>query len=401
MGFSVVIKPMIYIFIILLLLFFSFRYDFCGRKDGRILCYNIVLVLLILIAGLRWRVGTDTIAYINRFYHDYPTIDNFSFGDYGIGNDPFYALINVIVKSLGGRFYMVQIIQASIVNILVFKYIKRHTNFIFTCVLLYFFISYVNYTMEVMRGSISIVICLFGNDYIQDKKWIKGYALYLLALMFHIQTIVLFFLPCLFFIRLNKYGLLLLVAAFVTGLFLKTIFESYLSLVESGVIENEIEDKLYSDKYGTSHGNLLFFVGLLLVKFVYPILSLLYIKKYGENEMIMRLEPFMVFGLMFVLLQISFPIAFRYVYYYELYFALFYSKVLSLMSDRLMSLSKGIRFTRAYLLFFPVLLYYGYARYSTHKYHPYTSVIEKSVNKEKEEVFKERNHYFAPDKNKY
>jgi hypothetical protein len=71
------------------------------------------------------------------------------------------------------------------------------------------------------------------------------------------------------------------------------------------------------------------------------------------------------------------------------------------MTSRVKCLSKGVLFARAYLLFFPVLLYYGYTRYTTHKYHPYSSVIEKSVSKEKEKVFKERNHYFSPDKREY
>ena len=145
---------LIYIVVTVLLLYLSYYYDISGKRVGRDGWYNAVLVFLILIAGLRWRVGTDTIAYLARFYHIYPTLENFAISEYGLGQDPFYALINVIVKTLGGRFYMVQIIQATIVNVLVFKYIKRHSKYIFTCVLFYFFINYLNYNMETMRGSI-------------------------------------------------------------------------------------------------------------------------------------------------------------------------------------------------------------------------------------------------------
>lgn len=392
---------MIYIFITILLLLLSLRYDICGRTKGKNLWYNAVLLILILIAGLRWRVGTDTLAYITRFYHLYPTIDGFSFSDYGFGNDPFYALINVFVKTLGGRFYMVQIIQASIVNILIFKYVRRHSNYIFTCILFYFFINYLNYTMEVMRGSISIVICLFGNDYILDKKWFKGYLLYSIAAMFHFQTIVIMLLPSLFWIRFNKFGIAILVIAFFVGLSLKNILEDYMFLLsENEILESEMEEKLNS-KYGESHGNVLFFVGTVLIKVIYPILSLLLVKKYCEDDKLKRLEPFLILGVMFVLIQLNLPIAFRYVYYYGIYFALFYSEVFVAIIPKSLRPRSFFVFLRSILLFFPLLLYYGNSYYKTHKYHPYTSIIEMSVDRDKEKVFKVRATYPPPNKKEY
>lgn len=393
---------MIYIFITIFLLLLSLRYDICGRTKGKDLWYNVVLLILILVAGLRWRVGTDTLAYITRFYHLYPTIGGFSFRDYGFGNDPFYALINVFVKTLGGRFYMVQIIQASIVNILIFKYVRRHTNYIFTCILFYFFINYLNYTMEVMRGSISIVICLFGNDYILDKKWFKGYLLYCIAAMFHFQTIVIMLLPSLFWIRFNKLGIAILVIAFFVGFSLKNILEDYMFLLGGNeILESEMEAKLNSEKYGEVHGNTLFFVGIVLVKVIYPILSLLLVKKYCEDDRLKRLEPFLLLGVMFVLIQLNLPIAFRYVYYYGIYFALFFSEVFVAIIPKSLRQRSFLVFFRSILLFFPVFLSYGNSYYRTHKYHPYTSIIEMSIDRDKEKVFKERNTYNPPNRKEY
>ena len=383
-------------------MFLSLRYDLCGRTRGKNFCYNVVLLILILVAGLRWRVGTDTLAYITRFYHLYPTIDGFSFRDYGFGNDPFYALINVFVKTIGGRFYMVQIIQASIVNILIFKYVRRHSNYIFTCILFYFIINYLNYTMEVMRGSISIVICLFGNDYILDRKWFKGYLLYCIAAMFHFQTIVIMLLPSLFWIRFNKYGIAILVIAFFIGFSLKNILEDYMFLLGGNeLLESEMEDKLNSKKYGEAHGNTLYLVGNVLIKVIYPLLSLLLVKKNSEDDKLKRLEPFLLLGVMFVLIQLNLPIAFRYVYYYGIYFALFYSEVFVAIIPKSLKQRSFFVFFRSVVLFFPVFLFYGNTYYRTHKYHPYTSIIEMSIDRDKEKVFKERTTYSPPNKNKY
>lgn len=393
----------IYFVVTILLIIFIIRYDFNGKTEGRNLCYFMVMVILILIAGLRWRLGIDTMAYMIRFYYNYSSIDKLSMDDFALGSDPFYTLINVFVKSLGGRFYMVQIIEAAIVNILVFKYIKKHTQFIFTCVLFFFFISYLNYTMEVMRGSISIAICLFGNDYILEKKWWKGYTLYLIALMFHFQTIVLFILPMFFFIRFNKFGIALLVVAFIAGMGLQEFLGQYAVLL--GEDSGEVGDKVYgyanSARWGVNNGNMTYFVSLILVKIIYPIFSLLYIKKYSDNEDLKRLEPFIMFGLGFVLVQMSFPIAFRYVYYYEVYFALIHSYVLVSIIKNNTILEWKLVYLKAFIFFFPVLLYYGYNKYRTHKFHPYTSVIEKKVNKQRENVYMGRSTYLPPNKNEY
>ena len=87
--------------------------------------FLLVEILLILVAGLRYRIGGDTTNYIYSFYHVYPVLEDFSFEDYPIGKDPLYVIINSIVKTLGGRFYVVQLIQSIFVITLTFKYFKK------------------------------------------------------------------------------------------------------------------------------------------------------------------------------------------------------------------------------------------------------------------------------------
>ena len=65
---------MIYFVVLLLLLILTVRYDINGKTEYRDQWYNAVLVILILIAGLRFRLGVDTVNYIYMFYHDFPSL---------------------------------------------------------------------------------------------------------------------------------------------------------------------------------------------------------------------------------------------------------------------------------------------------------------------------------------
>ena len=384
---------MIYILIFTLLLILSYRYDIMGKTKYREHWYLAVLIIFILVAGLRWRLGIDTPNYINYFYHAYPDLKNFSFEDYPIGKDPFYVLINSVVKSLGGKFYIVQLIQATIVNGLIFKYIKKHCNSIFTCLVLYFTCyCYMTYSMEIMRGAISISICLFGNDYILDKKWAKGYLLYALALMFHAQTVVLLVLPLLFFLRLNKFGIVALLAAFVAGYLVQVVLGDYLMLLD---MDSAIVDKAgkyaENDRFGKQGGNLNFIIVYILPNMIYGILALIFMKRYHRQNRLLQLEPLVMIGMLFLMAQMSLQIAYRFVDYYRIYFIMFCADSFVFFTKDHDYLSKGLAYCRAWIIIFPFVFLISYPNltFKRIRYVPYSSVIERKVDKDREALYAE------------
>ena len=377
---------MIYFLILFLLLILAVRYDIQGKSKYRDHWYLAVLVILIFVAGLRWRLGVDTPNYLGFFYHKYPDLDHFSFEDWPIGKDPFYVLINSIVKSMGGRFYIVQLIQATIVNGLIFLYIKKHCKSIFTCALLYFVISYTGYCMEIMRAAISIVICLFGNDYILERKWVKGYLLYMLALMFHAQTVVLFVLPVLFFLRLNKFGAMALVAAFIAGHIIQAALGDYLMLLDmDGAIGDKAEKYAESDQFGDQGGNMNFFIVFILPNLIYGVLTLIYMKRYHRESRLLKFEPMLMLGMMFLMMQMSMQIAYRFVDYYRIYFMMFCAEFFVYIAKNV-KLSRGLAYCRAWILIFPFVFLLAFPKLTSkrYRYAPYSSVIERKVVKERE-----------------
>jgi hypothetical protein len=355
------------------------------------------------LAGLRYRLGVDTHRYLYYFYNEYPALHEFSSDDFQIGEDPFYILLNSVVRALGGRFYMVQLIQAAFVNILILNYFKKHSKYVFTCAFFYFSISYTGLMMEILRASFSVAICLYANDYIREKKWLKGYVLFSIATLFHSQTLVLFLLPLLFFLKLNKSGILILLLSYLGGVFLMQSIGDYVFLFEgSEAIEGKVSTYAQSEIYGENTNNIGYFIVSLLPWIAYPLFSLWYCKRYSSNEKLKTLEPFIMIGVMFVIIQSSFIIAYRYVDYFRVYFALFFAETFVCMIKNNHHLKLSLNCARSYLFFLP-LLFIPISRFFDYRYNPYSSVIEKSVVEEREDMFQKlgANTYYYPKPNEY
>lgn len=401
---------MIYLVTIILLLFLSIHYDINGKTKNKDIWYCIMLVVFILIAGLRWRIGLDTSNYLGDFYHVYPTIDRFSFDDYGIAKSPLYVLISSFIKSLGGRFYVVQLIHATFVNTLVFRYIRKHSPYIFTCIFFYAITCYTTYNMETMRASMGIVVCFFAYDYVLEKKWWKAYSLLIIAFLFHPEIIVLFILPLLFFLRLNKIGILFLIASFIVGKILAELLQEYLFLLEfEGTIQNKIAYATESDKWASgAEGGVIYVMLSIVLPFIMVFSSLFYIKKYKPDSNLIKMEPFLMIGFAFIMIKYNFLIAYRYVDIFKFYFIFFYSELWVDLTIRTKNLERSFSIARTFIIFIPLLFYLLYPNYISKKSHgyryiPYNSVFERKINKKQQLKFNEGEtiRYYHINRNEY
>ena len=380
---------MVYFVILFLFLYLSFVYDIQHIKRNRYISYIAIQLILILFAGLRYRIGGDTLNYIFFFYHEYPDLPNFSFSDYPIGQDPLYVLINSIVKSLGGRFYWVQLIQASFVIILTFKYFKRHTRYIFTCALFFYFFCYTYFCMEVMRASMSIVVSLYANDYIMEKKWVKGYLLYYVAILFHIQAVVLLAMPLFFSLKFDKRGLIVVGCAFLIGLILKEKLSDYLMLFSvSEVIDKKAGYYAGADEYN-SGGNLKYFIVYVFPQLAYAILCIFYFKIKGMKRNLEKIQPFIMLGLIFLVIQSNFEIAMRYAFCYVMYLIILYSECfvhIATNNKKVPGLMKYVRTSVFFAVFF-FLVGWKHYRDNYSRFIPYFSVIDRKIDTTRENLY--------------
>lgn len=268
---------MIYIVIIIYLVICSLTYDFIKSNKGKKTNFFIILIVLILLAGLRYRVGGDTLRYIDMY--DYiPTIKNFSFNDIIFEKfQPLWTLLTSLAKSISPNFIVLQIILALIVNTTMLFFFKNNTKYYFTAILLYFLYFYGNLNFEILRESLAISMFLISIKYYKQSKWFQYYIFITIAFFFHYSAIILFFLPLLKKINLKLYHLLLI---FIVGASLNTLFMQNLSIfVGFGGFTDTIDG--YEEYNYTIYG----LISLLLLYILLPwVIKKINIKTQGASQ---------------------------------------------------------------------------------------------------------------------
>lgn len=393
---------MIYLVIFILLIILSIRYDIQGKTKYRDEWYLVVLVILILVAGLRWRIAGDTINYMYFFYHGTPHLENLTIDTFiKSGKPPLWIILNSIVKTLGGRFFVVQIVQATIVNTLFFKYFRKHSPYPFVCVALFFFWRYQYFNMMIMKAATALSILIFANDYFLEKKYKKGFLLVLIATGFHQSSILLLITPFLTFLRFNRLGILILFITYFVGAILQSMLGDFFEMLEFAEgVQNKLEN--YEDtSYMTQTHNMNYFILRVFPIIIYPILSLFYVKLKCKDSKILKLEPFIMLGLVFQVMQFNIHIFYRYIYIYYAYYIIFIVHFFMEFSKSTFRLKSSLAYARTFVIVLPFLvsLLYAFRPFTTENYNPYSSVIERSIDKDREKRRSENKDIprFRPD----
>lgn len=357
---------------------------------------------MILVSGFRYRVGADSNNYIYYFYHETPLLWEIAWDnifEYEI--EPFFLLILSIVKTIGGKFYIVQIIQSIFVNSLIFLYLIKHSKYPFTCFFIYFLWCYPILNFEEMRAGMSIAVCLFANDYIQEKKWFKSYLLYTIGILFHYSTALLFITPIMLFLRINIAGLVILLLSYALGFVIQQSLGNYIELFE---FNQQLSEKAvrYSNHDVLFKENITI-LGILAKKVslvFYSFFAYYFINKrtkYSETD-IVKIQPFVIIGLICVVFSIPMPIFYRYIHFYQIYFIILFVHLFAcLVKDSFYQMG-SLSWVRALILFIPFFNVIGYEYYYQFNYYrpifyysrfyPYSSIFDKSVDEDREYFYK-------------
>lgn len=196
---------MIYLIILLLLLSQVFVFDILQYKVGRNFWWYANLILLIVISGLRWEVGGDSLSYQDAFEKkSISLVDFFGSGIFTEGWEPGFVFLMAFCKSIYNEFWFFQLVHATIVNVVIFNFLKKYTTFNFLSLVIYFVFNYLYFNTEVLREAIAVCVFIRMYDALKVNNLTKYYGLNFIALLFHYSSLILFVFPFLSKLRLNN-----------------------------------------------------------------------------------------------------------------------------------------------------------------------------------------------------
>lgn len=190
---------MIYLFIVI----FSFSLVLLNaicRKSKTVCiansyCLFLLFLLLVCVMGLRYRVGLDTLNYMER-YSQVPLLADFSWEYFFEGNYEFlYVLLVNISRAFSDSFFSFQFLQTVIVNIVIFRFAIKYSANTYLYIFLYIMMGYLYFNTEILRESIAICCFILSWKYLQNGNYKKYYAWIAIALLGHYSASFCLFLP--------------------------------------------------------------------------------------------------------------------------------------------------------------------------------------------------------------
>lgn len=169
------------------------------KRLGR-LFYFLEYLTLILLMTLRFRVGGDVLYYENAFPFMPTWAELGSMNLFDQLYQPFWYILNALVKLVYNDFAFFQFVHAIIVNTSIFFLIPKYTKKKFLAVLLYYIFFYFYFNMEILREVLAVVIFLFAYPLLFKKKYLQYYLLCFCAYMFHAFASFTFLVPLLVYI---------------------------------------------------------------------------------------------------------------------------------------------------------------------------------------------------------
>ena len=195
------------------------KYDWMAKTSGERVWYYLCLVVLILLSGLRYRVGGDTMTYMALF-EEIPSLSEYkNFDFFEAAYQPLWYLLNMFSKSINESFTCFQLIHAAILNVSFFHFFRKYCpNYYFTAILLYFLTYFCYFNMEVLRESLCISLLLWAVPSLLQKKWLTYYSFCIVGVFVHYSSMIMFVIPLLFWLLKKpnvRLQLIILVSVFV------------------------------------------------------------------------------------------------------------------------------------------------------------------------------------------
>lgn len=394
---------MIYCIIAILLIAFVYIYDMHTNTRHKLALYWGMCVLLTLVAGLRYRLGIDTIAYTVD-YESIPKLSKF-FEEWRLENLPYEfgsSLFFSVCKTISDSWLLPQFLIALITNIAVFQFVIKNTKYPFIVILFYFLIFYFDICFETLRQALALSVALYAFEYLKTKSYWKYYALCIIALLFHNISIVLFVVPLLQFkFNYKVISSIALLCFLLTGV-MSTLFQGVFELINvygTEMMQQKADVYINGDDWGFEKNvnrTLLHFLRIFVLYILPIVLTNFLFSKCKEKSQYTYFTPFILIWSISIALQDILPITYRIKELVQLIvFVIFAEIILDASCNKV-----GIRKLMIIYTFACMILYWNYERFIKFappehtvprivSYYPYASYITENTDANRERFYRE------------
>ncbi|MDE6577430.1 MAG: EpsG family protein [Muribaculaceae bacterium] len=196
----------------------------------------IILLYIVMLMGLRYRVGMDTLGYMSSYKNTVPLDNFFTTKIFREHHEPGYLLVCSLCRLFTKEFWPVQLIMSAITNSCIFIFLYRNCRNVFMGIFLFLILQWLYFSTEIMRESAAIGIFLVNYRNMREKRWIRYYLFSLLSISFHYSAILIWFLPFVKYLRPNIFFYI-----FCVGILAVTpLVEKFNEMLSLGVVSEKI-----------------------------------------------------------------------------------------------------------------------------------------------------------------
>lgn len=394
-------------YIVAIVLFvLAYNYDFQENTKGKHASYWLVCLLLICIAGFRYRLGIDTLSYQATFEDNFPSLNQF-WDVWRAGQLPYefgYSLFTSIFKTLFDNWFVLQFAIALCTNLSFFCFFKKNTIYPFTAVFFYFCIYYFDSNFETLRQAMSMSIFLFAFEYLKERRYVPYYTLCIVALLFHNIAVVFFFIPLMRF----KFSYKLVAVVTLCCLFLSSIVISFFGWIldifqtyGTDLMADKANTYITGDVWGVNEQRISarsykYYIFYLLL-YIFPILCLSFVvEKTGITDKKNYYSPFILIWSIAISMRSVLPVMYR---VQELMLPV----IFILLAESVVRTIQSGKFMKTCLISYAIvvmLFYWNYVRfYQVQEFNhtrprivsctPYSNCFTKEVDTEREFFYRE------------
>lgn len=359
---------MVYIFILSVVLYLS-HVNHRLTYRTRIFFILCVYAYLVLLMGLRFRVGIDTLNYMSS-YDSVPELKKVFDIDFSTARfEPGYILLCSLCRSITPDFWLLQCVHSLILNGCVFYFLHKNTTNIFTGICVYIILCWLYFNTEIIRESLAISIFLLNIENLKRRRWGWYYLLCIISISFHYSALITVFFPFAKLIRLN----VLYIGICILLLGITPYLENLNELISIASISDRVGEHISSADELNMNWRLANMIRYTIV----PAFSLMivYISHYKSEY-----TPYILLSILFGVGAFAVPIIFSRLANYTLPFVILY--VSNLIDEP--AIRRHYKQALAILLVCSQLIYY-HEMYNA--WIPYESIFSKQMVVEREQMW--------------